>query len=260
MPATRVERQAASGRQRRLRRHDRLSRRWPRARQPATPAASTDTGHTGPAANTFANDDVTLDFAYRAIHETTVAAKRVVDRVLRRGAALRVLQRLLDRRPSGAHGGAAISPTTSTASSAARRPSSPPGRRSARSGSTRRLRSGEGAIPKREAAADSRRGAGACDALDGAKDGVLENPLACTFDPGVLACKPAPTRRLPHGAAGRRGRQGVRRRVARRGRARRSSPASSVAASWVGRRCRSATRWTISSTSCSRTRPGIRRR
>jgi len=29
----------------------------------------------------------------------------------------------------------------------------------------------------------------ACDTLDGAKDGVLENPLACTFDPGVLACK-----------------------------------------------------------------------
>src|SRR6185503_8623948 len=30
-------------------------------------AASTDTGHTGPAANTFSNDDVTLDFAYRAV-------------------------------------------------------------------------------------------------------------------------------------------------------------------------------------------------
>ena len=31
-------------------------------------SASTDTGHTGPAANTFANDDVLVDFAYRAIH------------------------------------------------------------------------------------------------------------------------------------------------------------------------------------------------
>jgi feruloyl esterase len=29
----------------------------------------------------------------------------------------------------------------------------------------------------------------ACDANDGARDGVLENPLACTFDPKVLACK-----------------------------------------------------------------------
>ena len=42
-------------------------------------AAGTDTGHTGPAANTFVNDDVLADYAYRAIHETTAAAKRIVD-------------------------------------------------------------------------------------------------------------------------------------------------------------------------------------
>jgi feruloyl esterase len=29
----------------------------------------------------------------------------------------------------------------------------------------------------------------ACDALDGAKDGELENPAACHFDPGTLLCK-----------------------------------------------------------------------
>ena len=28
-----------------------------------------------------------------------------------------------------------------------------------------------------------------CDLLDGVKDGVLENPKRCTFDPGVLECK-----------------------------------------------------------------------
>ena len=28
-----------------------------------------------------------------------------------------------------------------------------------------------------------------CDSLDGVKDGVLENPLRCQFDPGELACK-----------------------------------------------------------------------
>ena len=28
----------------------------------------------------------------------------------------------------------------------------------------------------------------ACDALDGVKDGVIENPTKCTFDPKVLAC------------------------------------------------------------------------
>ena len=29
----------------------------------------------------------------------------------------------------------------------------------------------------------------ACDAHDGAKDGILENPQACTFDPQVLVCR-----------------------------------------------------------------------
>jgi len=31
----------------------------------------------------------------------------------------------------------------------------------------------------------------ACDAIDGVKDGVLEDPLRCKFDPGVLLCKEA---------------------------------------------------------------------
>src|ERR1700682_858265 len=31
----------------------------------------------------------------------------------------------------------------------------------------------------------------ACDANDGVKDGVIENPLTCRFDPAVLLCKSA---------------------------------------------------------------------
>jgi hypothetical protein len=31
-------------------------------------AASTDTGHTGPSSNTFAHEDVVIDFAHRAVH------------------------------------------------------------------------------------------------------------------------------------------------------------------------------------------------
>jgi feruloyl esterase len=31
-----------------------------------------------------------------------------------------------------------------------------------------------------------------CDAMDGVKDGVIDNPLSCTFDPKELQCKDAP--------------------------------------------------------------------
>jgi len=32
-----------------------------------------------------------------------------------------------------------------------------------------------------------------CDVLDGVKDGLIENPLTCTFDPKEIACKPGDT-------------------------------------------------------------------
>src|SRR5688500_13191147 len=41
--------------------------------------ASTDTGHTGGAANATVNKEVLTDFAHRAIHETTAAAKKAVN-------------------------------------------------------------------------------------------------------------------------------------------------------------------------------------
>jgi feruloyl esterase len=47
---------------------------------------------------------------------------------------------------------------------------------------------GPGAIPKEKLATIHDGALAACDAHDGAKDGVIENPLTCTFDPGVLAC------------------------------------------------------------------------
>ena len=40
----------------------------------------------------------------------------------------------------------------------------------------------------------------ACDAKDGVKDGVIEDPAHCRFDPGVMLCKGADAE-LPHGAA-----------------------------------------------------------
>ena len=63
-----------------------------------------------------------VDFAYRAVHEMTVQVEGAHRRVLRPRPAALVLERLLDRRPAGPDGGAAVSRRTSTASSRARRP------------------------------------------------------------------------------------------------------------------------------------------
>ena len=41
--------------------------------------ASTDTGHRGTCTNTFVNDDVLTDYSHRANHETTAAAKRLIN-------------------------------------------------------------------------------------------------------------------------------------------------------------------------------------
>jgi feruloyl esterase len=150
-------------------------------------AASTDTGHTGPAANTFATDDATLDFAYRAIHEMAVAAKRAVDQYY--GApprlsyfngcstggrqALTAAQRYPDDF-NGIVGGAPAIFSTRQAFG--------------QIWFYQAIALGEGAIPKEKLPLLHDAVLNACDALDGAKDGVLENPLACKFDPGVLAC------------------------------------------------------------------------
>ncbi len=149
--------------------------------------ASTDTGHTGPAANTFASEDVTLDFAYRAVHETAVAAKKAVDGFY--GAAPkssyftgcstggRQALTAAQRYPEdfdGIVGGAPAIFTTRQAFG--------------QIWFYQAIAVGDGAIPKEKLPLIHDAALAACDGLDGAKDGVLENPLACTFDPGVLAC------------------------------------------------------------------------
>jgi feruloyl esterase len=152
-------------------------------------AASTDTGHTGPASNTFVNEDVLLDFAHRAIHETTVAAKVAVGGLYGRAPRFsyfsgcstggRQAFTAAQRYPEdfdGIVGGAPATHTTTQAFGQIWMYQATAGAASSLPRETR----------------DALHGAvlAACDGLDGVEDGVLENPLACTFDPGVLACAP----------------------------------------------------------------------
>jgi feruloyl esterase len=151
-------------------------------------AASTDTGHTGPSSNTFVNEDVVVDFAHRAIHETTVAAKAVVRGLYGDAPTLsyfngcstggRQAMTAAQRYPEDFNGIVAGAPALygskqsfgqiwiyqATADAASALPLE-----------TRRVLN-ESVLA-------------ACDGLDGARDGVLENPRACRFDPQILVCK-----------------------------------------------------------------------
>jgi feruloyl esterase len=152
-------------------------------------AASTDTGHTGPSSNTFANEDVLIDFAHRAIHETAVAAKTTVNEFYGNTPrssyfagcstggrqALTVAQRY----PEDFNGIVAGAPASHTSTQAF-----------GQIWFAQALSDPAGALPREKLALVHDAVLNACDAIDGAKDGVLENPLACKFDPKVLACTP----------------------------------------------------------------------
>jgi feruloyl esterase len=151
-------------------------------------AASTDTGHTGPSSNTFANEDVLIDFAHRAIHETTVAAKTTVSGFYGNaprfsyfaGCSTGGRQALTaaQRYPEDFNGIIAGAPASHTSTQAF-----------GQIWFAQALAEVAGALPREKLTLVHDAVLNACDGLDGAKDGVLENPLACTFDPKVLACK-----------------------------------------------------------------------
>ena len=150
--------------------------------------ASTDTGHTGPAANTFVNEDVLADYAYRAIHETTAAAKRVIDAFY--GSA-----------PRFSYFSGCSTGGRQALQAAQRYPTDfdgivagAPGLRASRQAFAQNwmhqaLTAPGAALPAEKLALLHQGVMDACDAQDGARDGVLERPLACTFDPEVLACR-----------------------------------------------------------------------
>ena len=154
--------------------------------------ASTDTGHTGGSAGfALGHPEKLIDYAYRSEHEMTVKAKALAAAFY--GDAPRLSywtgcsaggkQGLMEaqRYPGDFDGIVAGSPAadwTGRAISAIRVAAA--------------VHADEPSyIPPSKYAAIHAAVLDACDAGDGVKDGVLENPPACAFDPGVLACKGA---------------------------------------------------------------------
>jgi feruloyl esterase len=157
--------------------------------------AATDTGHIGPPGDgsfAYRQPEKVVDFGWRAVHEMTVTSKAIIDAFYTEGLARSYWQgcssggkqglKEAQRFPEDFDGiiaGAPASPWTRlTASSlAAGLAALPQG--SAKYLSTDKLKLLNGAVVN------------ACDALDGVKDGVIEDPRSCTFDPATLICEDA---------------------------------------------------------------------
>lgn len=152
-------------------------------------AASTDTGHTGPASNTFVNKEVVTDFAHRAIHETTVFAKQAINALYGAAPKLsyfsgcstggRQALTAAQKYPDDFDGIIAGDPAIHGLNLAF-------GQIWISQALTKLPAS---TIPRAKLAMMHTAAMQACDANDGVRDGVLENPMACTFDPKVLACR-----------------------------------------------------------------------
>jgi len=154
--------------------------------------SSTDTGHIGGTADfALGHPEKLIDFGYRAIHETTAFAKPVIDAFY--GSAPKVS--FFNGCSTG--GRQAIT-------EAQRYPNDFDGivagasawdgmRMHALRVAVSQIvnRNADGVIPPAKLPMIHAAVLDACDALDGVKDGVIENPLRCRFDYAALACKGA---------------------------------------------------------------------
>src|SRR5436305_2072961 len=152
--------------------------------------ASTDTGHKGGNALFAINHpEKVVDFAYRAVHESTVTTKALIAKYYDRPARLSYWngcstggrQGLMEAQkyPDDFDAVIAGAPANfqthlhawdlSVAVPALKDPAA--------------------AVPAAKLTMLSEAAVNACDAQDGVKDGLINNPRACKFDPAVLLCK-----------------------------------------------------------------------
>jgi feruloyl esterase len=153
-------------------------------------AVGSDLGHTGGNANfALGHPEKVTDFGYRAVHEMTVQAKAIINAFYGNApkysyfqgcsAGGREAMKAAQMYPEDYDGIIAGSPGldwTSRAAQAVRIDQMV-------------LKDPSAKIPTAKLQLLNTAALNACDALDGAKDNIIENPKACKFDPGVLACK-----------------------------------------------------------------------
>ena len=155
-------------------------------------AASTDTGHVGDTAS-FApgHPEKLIDFGYRAVHETALEGKATIAALY--GAEPRFSyftgcsgggrQAFMEaqRYPEDFEGIVAGDPGYDRAAESLQLIAA----------AQATHKDAASLIPREKFAVLHQAALDACDALDGIKDGIINNPLRCKFDPGVTLCKGA---------------------------------------------------------------------
>jgi feruloyl esterase len=152
-------------------------------------AVATDTGHEGGGGPWMQNREKLIDFGYRAVHEMTVKAKAIVESFY--GTAPRFSyftgcsgggrQALMEaqRYPDDFDGIVAGAPSLNAT-----------GRAAFSMWVAQNLRKEQASyIPATKYPLIHKAALDACDATDSVKDGVIENPKRCAFDPQVLQCR-----------------------------------------------------------------------
>jgi feruloyl esterase len=153
-------------------------------------AASTDTGHEGNNPNFIPDHpEKVVDFAYRAVHEMTAASKAILAAYYGDGPQYsywngcstggRQAMAEAQRFPADYDGIIAGAP--------ANYPTKLQGSQVWTSAMTHKNEAGY--IPPAKYAAIHKAALDQCDALDGVKDGVIEDPGRCKFDPKIIECK-----------------------------------------------------------------------
>jgi feruloyl esterase len=154
--------------------------------------ASTDTGHAGSGGDgsfAFGHPEKLTDFAYRAVHEMTVHAKALVNGYY--GSAPRLSYwngcstggrqglKEAQKYPADYDGIFAGAPANFMTHLSAQ----------ALWVAHATLKDPASYVPREKFAVIHKAVLEACDALDGVKDGVLEDPTRCRFDPAALQCR-----------------------------------------------------------------------
>ena len=152
--------------------------------------ASTDTGHKGGnALFAIGHPEKLVDFAYRAVHEMTVQSKSIVSSYYGRGPRLSYWNGCSTGGRQGLMSAQKYPEDFDAVLAGA--PANYQTHLHAwdLSVAVPALKDPAAAIPATKLALINRAAVNACDAKDGVKDGLINDPRACTFDVATLACK-----------------------------------------------------------------------